>query len=382
MNGKRVKCPSCATVLGVPGQFKGTLCLCANCQTKFTIPALSEADILDLIGKKRNADSVVAGAIEADEPQPVAADFVPETVAAEVAMDTIDGFPTGIDGFYLLRIDRHGTLFEFPASILTGTSLRGAMPRRCVRCGETRHIQYHLVIYSHHMTESASLESQYAPSRKELSERDVMTRSADEILPMLPEVRKIPAPANLPMPYWVCDMCSPSNMVFAQNRITSSGESTCRLQIQRIWRAEEFLVAAGGKDSRAHKEILKEIEGNAEQPWDTLPGAVQQRLQQWYHPHKGERFVAYIPDRSRVRTQDGMGGVVLSNRRLVHNSLRRYHEVEKGEQLDMDFAMSAGKMTLHIKTPSWEVKQMVVDKHGLERLRRAMWQENFPAVWH
>ena len=382
MTGKRVKCPSCATVLGVPVQFKGTRCLCTNCHTKFSIPSFSEAEIMDVIGRKKKGDSVVANALDVEGPQPIPMEEEISVVASEVALDTAEGFSTGIEGFYLIRIDRHGAVFEFSASLLVGETIRGAMPRRCIRCGETHHIYPHLVIFAHHMAESASIEAQYVPSRKELSERDILTRSIADILQLLPKIRKIPSPGNLPMPYWVCDMCSPSNMIYAQNMITHNEEGACRLQIQRIWRAEEFLVAAGGKASDAHKEILRTLEGTAEQPWDTLPGAIQQRLQQWYHPHKGERFVAYIPDRSRVRTQDGMGGVLLSNRRLIHNCSRRYHEVEKGEQLDMDFAMSEGKMTLHVKTPSWEIKQMVVDKHGLERLRRSMWQENFPAVWH
>jgi len=319
---------------------------------------------------------------DAEEPQLVSQKEDVSVVASEVALDTVEGFSTGIDGFYLIRVDQDSALFEFSASLLVGETIRGSIPRRCVRCGETHHIHPHLVIFAHHMTESASIESQYAPGRNNISEKDILTKSITDVLQLLPEVGKIPSPGNLPMPYWVCDMCSPSNMIYAQNMITHDGEGACRLQIQRIRRAEEFLVAAGGKDSEAHREILAALEGNAEQPWDTLPGAVQQRLQQWYSPHKGERFVAYIPDRSRVRTQDGMCGVVLSNRRLIHNCSQRYHEVERGEQLDMDFAMSDGKMTLHIKTPSWEVKQMVVDKRGLEHLRRSMWQENFPAVWH
>ena len=337
---------------------------------------------MDVIGRGRRGDSVVANALDAEEPQPVSLEEEVAVVASEVVLDTTEGFSTGIDGFYLIRIDQRGAMFEFPASLLVGETIRGAMPRRCLRCGETHHIHSHMVIFAHHMTESSSIEAQYAPGQKSLSEKDILKKSTADILQLLPEIRKIPSPGNLPMPYWICDMCSPSNMVYAQNMIGSNGEGTCRLQIQRIWRAEEFFIAAGGQDSNAHKEIIEAFEGNAEKPWDTLPGAIQQRLQQWYKPHKGERFVAYIPDRMRVRTQDGMGGVVLTNRRLIYNCAQRYHEVERGEQLDMDFARSEEKMTLHIKTPSWEVTKMIVDKHGLERLRRSMWQEKFPAVWH
>lgn len=368
-------------VLGIPEQYEGTRCLCTNCHTKFSIPAFSEADIMDVIGRGKRGDSAIANALDAEEPQAISQEEVSVT-AAEISMDTTEGFSAGAEGFCLIRIDHNGALFEFRASLLLDETFRGCLPRRCVRCGQTRHIHPHLTIFAHHMTESSSLESQYISGWKGLAEKDIHGKSITDILRQLPEIRKIPAPGNLPMPYWVCDMCNPSNMIYAQNKITGDGQGVCRLQIQRIWRAEEFLVAAGGKNSDAHREILRVLAGNAEQPWDTLSGAVQQRLQQWYRPHKGERFIAYIPDRMRVRTQDGMGGLVLSNRRLIHNCPPKYHEAERGERLDMDFARSEGKMTLHIRTPSWEVRKMVVDKRGLERLRRAMWKEKFPAVWH
>ena len=101
----------------------------------------------------------------------------------------------------------------------------------------------------------------------------------------------------------------------------------------------------------------------------------------WYGPHRGERFVSYTPDRTHSRTEDGMGGVVVSSRRMIYNSSMQHRESTKGEPLELSFARESGQLTLCIKGPTWEIKNMVVDKSGLESLRRALTKERFTAVW-
>jgi hypothetical protein len=171
-------------------------------------------------------------------------------------------------------------------------------------------------------------------------------------------------------------MCSPANMIFAQG-----SEDRCRIQIARLWRAEEFLVNVRGEGTPAFEELQRRLEENPQTPWDTLPGVVQQRIRQWFKPIKKEKYIAYIPDRTRSRTEDGMVGVVVSTRRLIYNSSMRHYENEKGSPLELDFAMESGRLGLHIKGAGWEIKNMIVDKPDLENLRRSLTGEKFPAVW-
>jgi hypothetical protein len=383
MTMTRVRCPDCTVILEVPADYKAEKVRCSVCRVGFRVPAYSDKQIADWIGPRFRDDTAVVER-EGDLPHSVADE--PEVSIprpSRISRQSVgEDLTAGVPGFRIVRISSRGVLFEFPASFLRDIRFRSAMPRRCLRCGTIAHIQPHLIIFGHEMHDSSGIDAEYVDGPSQLSETEARNLPAEEILQKLPSIRNIPAPADHPMPYWICDMCSPSNMIYAQNEIHKDGEGTCRLQIRRLWRAEEFLINAGGEDSGADQAIKKELEKNPELPWDTLSGVVQQRLRQWYSPRPGERFVAYMPDRRRARTEDGMAGVLISNRRLIYHSSMRHRESDKGEPIELDFRSDQGQMRLHIKTPSWEAKNMIVDKASLSRLRRALHKENFNAKWH
>ncbi len=383
MASRRVRCPACAVILEIPHGFRGSKVVCSCCQGRFRIPALSDAEIVDLIGHRDKDDTTVAGTstreITAALVEARQSDAKPGQAQAD---DKYKPVPAELEGFTLARLDSNGVLFEFPASLLAGTVLRGALPRCCMRCGTKGHLQPHLAIFAHHMTDSASLEVQFVDGPM-IDGQDAMNMPIEEVLEKLPRVKRVPSPANLPMPYWICDQCSPSNMVLAQNDIDrDTGAGACRLLLPILWRAEKFVLNLGCDGTAICEEIRKAVQDHPEEPWDSLAGVVQQRLRQWYHPHKAERFVSYTPDRSHGRSEDGVYGVVVSNRRLILNCDRRHYESEKGEPIELSFSMQGGQLRLTTKTPNWTVKNQVVDKAGLERLRRALANENFLTTWH
>jgi len=384
MAARRVRCPECSVILDLPEEFQETKVRCSVCQAEFRIPGVSDADILDWIGSEAHDDTVHGDSALSDAEK---TETVPEGTAAVVASpsaaDFPKGFSAGAEGVFLIRVDSRGALFEFPAAMLNDKAFRSALPRRCLRCGATAYLSPRLVIFGPSMKDCTTAEAEFLDQSMQLNEKELRNLSPEEVLNRLPTLSRLPHPLELPMPYWICDLCSPSKMIYAQNELHSdTDERYCRLQLQRLWRAEEFLLATSGKDTEAHRELIDALEAHPETPWDTLAGVVQQRLRQWYAPNRGERFIAYTPDRSHTRTEDGMAGVVVSTRRLIYHTSLRHRESEKGESLELNFAMDANRRTLRIQSPNWEVKNMIVDKAGLACLRRALIQQKFNAVWH
>lgn len=386
-----VRCPSCRTVLTVPDGHRGNKFLCGQCRTKFKVPSLSDSQIVDLIGL-RNLDETSAGNVPALDNSLLAEDILlggDESVGKNgngngnggLAFQMQSAFSTGIDGFSIARIDSQGALFELRPEVYRRPEFRAAMPRRCLRCGVTHHLKPHLVIFSHLMRESSVLETELVITKPDITEEQILQLDGPGMLKRMPEIRRLPKPANLPMPYWICDMCSPANMVFAQGKLTGDGSGIMRMQIHRIWRALDFLKNLGCVGSEAWTRLEIECGEKPETPWDTLSGVVQQRVHQWYKPAKGEEFAAYAPDRSKNRSEDGMSGLIVTTRRLIYNCSLRYKEVGKGRPMELNFIMEEGRLKLDIKTPDWEVKNLLVDKAGLERLRRAMTIEKFNATW-
>ena len=260
---------------------------------------------------------------------------------------------------------------------------RCAMPRRCVRCGARAHLDAHVIIYAPRLSDSFSLEAEHATGRLAVSGHNLHDLPSEQLLSRLPEVPNVPAPGNLPMPYWLCDMCTGAGMISGQIQVNSAtGKGACRLLIHNPRRAEEFLIAVGGKSTHDHTELSQRITATAENPWDSLPEVVQHRLAGWYKPEQNEDFVAYIPDRDHSRTEDGMAGIVVSNCRLIYHTQLRHREAKLGEQLKLQLAMSASRGRLRIRSPHWEIKHFTVDREGTAQLRRALTTARFNAVWY
>jgi hypothetical protein len=202
-----------------------------------------------------------------------------------------------------------------------------------------------------------------------------------QLLDRLPRVPNMPPPVDNPMPYWICDMCSGAGMLSAQYQ-AGANDGLCRLLIHHLRRAEEFLIAAGGEGSLHHQEILRRITSTAENPWDTLPSVIQHRIEGWFKMGFGERFLAYVPDRDHTRTEDGVAGILVSSVRLVYHTQLKHREIIAAEPLELQMSSAGTKASLSIKSPSWQVKHMTVDREGLDGLRRALTLAKFQAVWH
>jgi hypothetical protein len=184
------------------------------------------------------------------------------------------------------------------------------------------------------------------------------------------------------MPYWVCDMCSGSGSVLGQIQVNrTTGQGLCRLSIRNPRRALEFILAAGGQSTQGYLELKERVEQTAENPWNSMPETVQHRVQQWFVLEPGEQFIAYVPDRDHVRTEDGMAGVLLSSTRVIYHTPRRHRECSAREPMEFQHASGAGKGSVTIKTPSWAINHMSIDRDGITHLRGALLVGKFRAVW-
>ncbi len=285
-------------------------------------------------------------------------------------------------GIRLVKVDRRGALFEFPSDRLKDIAFRCAMPRRCMSCGARAHLHVHVIIFAHQLVDSVSLEAEHSAGSLKLSEQEVRALTGEEVLARLPKVPNVPSPGDNPMPYWLCDMCSAAGVVSGQISVDSeTGKGWCRLLIHNLRRAEEFLAAVGGKENESYAELKKWVDATVETPWDTVPLVIQHRLEQWFHRAGDEEFIAYVPDRDRVRTEDGMCGLLISNRRVIYHTDMRHRESEASEPLELQLAHGSGKSRLQIKTPQWEVKHFTLDRDGIEKLRSGLIKGRFKATW-
>ncbi len=374
MLARQILCPECGTLLDVPPGKADCFVRCGNCQHRFRLPrriAVTDDAIASWLGE---------GLSEVEKIHAAERQLKEHEKAA--SSDRTAVLPAISNAIRLVKSDASGALFEFPGSRLSETAFRCAMPRRCLRCGGRNNLQAHVIIYSAHLVSASYEESEAISGELVVKDEAVSRLSNEDMLARLPNVPNVPKPADQPMPYWLCDMCSSRGLISGQIRTSSKGVGLCRLWIGNLRRAEEFLVAAGGDDAPGHAELRHRIAATVDNPWQVLSTAAQNRLQQWYRPQPGEHFIAYIPDCDRARSEEGLAGIVVTNRRVVYHTLSRHKEVTLGEKLELQEEVDRGRQLVQMKCPSWDVKHVAIGRDGLVKLKNALTQARFRAIWH
>jgi len=346
-----VRCPSCNAAYRVPPEGVGRKARCPKCKTKFVV-ALSkdQSDELPLTGSVAEpeedarsasgtfagispADSFVAKALRGEEPdQPVSA---AGSTGAKKAPDTPQPMPEAEPSepgarIILERIDEMGAYFEFATEQLRDANLRASFPRRCVACGCREPLNIHLVVFTDR------LPARDAFRAKELEVRDFGQLGdyggADggaDLIEQLPTLPHLPEPFNLPFPYFVCDRCSAIGEV--NTHVLRHGRvEFCQINIANLRTASEVYSNNGGGGTDNYRKLLKAADQQRHDRWRGLPLTVRNRIRQWFQPRRGERFVDYFPDEDFSKSEAGLAGLVLTNRRLIYKKYAAQREYSIG----------------------------------------------------
>lgn len=408
MKARHVQCPVCAAILKVPPSLADCFVRCGTCTHRFRLPrqiSVTDEAIAEWLWQA-TPTKPVSGERAGERSGERSGDQAGDQADGRTGEGTGEGAGKGVParprpdddapasgntavlpalsgGIRLLRVNSKGATIEFPASRLKDPDFRCAMPRRCMRCGKRTNIEAHVVVFAPLMEDSFRYEMEKMGGGRDLPGPGSLWMAGRDILDALPHVPHVPPPADLPMPYWLCDLCTGEGQVAGQISVNAAtGQGLCRLRVRNLRRAEEFLIAAGGGDIAEDPRFQQYIATHQDQPWDVLPGIVQQRLSDWYKPVKKERFVCYIADRDLPRADDGFAGVVVTNHRLVYHRDERCDEARVGERIRLQTTGSTGRVQLRIKTPNWDVRRIMVDREAVDCLRKALTAARFKAVWY
>lgn len=389
MQTKRVRCPYCDGLLSLPEHLRGTLVRCGRCRRVFRLP--QESIVPD--------ETIFGWLTEPSEQQDKRADtLAPFTVdgkrhktgleqLTESGNKTRDAAPRAgktRSQLRLLSLDQRGALLEFPAHYLRRADFRSAIPRVCIHCLGQVHLSAHLIIFAQELHDSFSLEAEYRAGKLTIPHEQLSDLYGDKLLQELPEVPNVPPPANLPMPYWLCDMCSGAGEISGQIRVDpATGEGTCRLFIRNIQIAASFFATIAGTEDEDYKKFVEFARHSQQDRWGALQTVVRHRLEQWFKPTSDERFLAYIPDQSRARTESGIAGLIITTRRLIYRRPPILQElsIDSPVNIEIRSQLSGKGKSASISAPNFKPRLISIDRKGEMALRRALSEAHFKATW-
>jgi hypothetical protein len=374
MTHRQISCPTCGVELNVPDDAAGRFARCGSCQHRFQVPTkptLDDEDILSLITGDDDSDLVDSSEFDDLHGDPSQRSTI---MAAQVPS-------IGESDIRITRLDQEGVLFEFPAGRLRDISFRCSMPRICMRCSAKSNLRAQVIVFASPVVDEATIHSLLNSGRLTFTAPFAERMSAKDLLDKLPSLPDAPPPTDMPMPYWLCEGCDYEDMVTGHLfENAKTGDQTCQMHLTNLHRAKDFLQAADGNDGDIER-LNEWCVTEDDKPWDLVPESVRQRLNQWFKPDASETFLVYIPDRALSRREEGMAGVVVSDKRLVYQSNLRHKECEQSLPITLQLAMTRELGQINIETPQWKVLRMTIDREGVRRLRRALTVGRFSTTW-
>ncbi len=382
---RHVGCPSCGTVLGLPSVLRQHVVRCGQCRTVFRVAATQLEVDEQVLGWLKTEDVELEEHPAAKTAAPIESDFMVshgEGLSQADASRTSSPVDVGGGQVRLVKVEARGALFEFAPKRLREDAFRCAIPRVCIHCLARAHLTAHLVIFTGQLRDSISMEAEHKAGHQSIPQEQLRQLKGAELLAQLPQVPNVPAPANLPMPYWVCDLCNGAGAIGGQIQVNNAtGEGFCRLAVRNLKIGLKFFENVGGTGTPVHarfQEFLRHFEADR---WDALPSVVGHRVEQWFRAEDGERFLGYIDDLSRRRSERGMAGLVVTDRRLIYHRPPRHHQIERGSSLSVQVRMASGKEIATIDAPDFKRRSISLDRRGIRRFRRCLSEGGFGAVW-
>ena len=103
--------------------------------------------------------------------------------------------------------------------------------------------------------------------------------------------------------------------------IDTEGES-CQVLIPHGEVAVDWLSRVNGRCGPEYAMLKTTVATLRNDAWSELPDKVRQRLESWCKFERGERFKLYLRDADLTAADAGLGGVVVTDRRLLYHKFR------------------------------------------------------------
>jgi hypothetical protein len=354
-----VVCPGCSLKFKVPVHLIGKRARCNDCQTIFVLEAPAEM-MEDTVAEwlfegavpPKPIDSAAGGKpVKAGAPAPAQPAGGPTKTAAQAAVHAApapaEAHTSAAGAVRLERIDDMGAYFEFPAERLPDYQLRGSLPRKCIACSSQESLRVQLLVWTDRLPPRDQLRLQESQASAAGMLADYQGQPLEEYLGRLPQVKMLPVPYSLPLPYYVCPDCSTVGEVFTH--VLAHGQKEfCQIMIANLEVAADFLMANNGADSEDYHMILEAWQRQKEDPWRTLSLGVRNRLSNWFEKKTGERFIEYYPDAEFSKAELGTAGLILTNHRGIYKKFAALREFDMNKATNLRCTQGPDKWQLEL----------------------------------
>jgi len=222
----------------------------------------------------------------------------------------------------LCGLNAAGVRLRFDGIRMRQIDFRASMPLMCLACGSRKGRTLLAVPIAWvdkatgHMINASEVEHHH---RQHVGRRP----DAKSVVELMSPIDGLAPPFNRPMPYFACERCAEENRVTGRLLARSHGVE-CEVIIPSGKYALRWVATINGADSPAYIDLKQRIEHLDTGQWLQLPQRVRERLAGWFGFIDEETFLAYFCDVDYTHTDEGYGGLVVTDHRLVYQKFARH----------------------------------------------------------
>ncbi|MEM1107365.1 MAG: hypothetical protein AAGH99_01600 [Planctomycetota bacterium] len=240
---------------------------------------------------------------------------------------TTDTYPTELRPTkprpYLVVNDvtMEGVSLSFAAEWLLDEVFRTSMPIRCAFNGKgpETHIVSRPMIFTNRCKDTTAraraFEMQY--------EQNVGPKhSPREHVRGIGRISGFKEPFDHPLLYYACDGHA-ADALKCRARTDDLGREHCEVLIPFGGVAVEWVSRVNGRCGPEYALLKTTVAHLSQGGWSNLREKTRHRLETWCKFERGERFKLYLNDADLTKADEGLGGVVVTDRRLLYHKFRR-----------------------------------------------------------
>lgn len=218
-----------------------------------------------------------------------------------------------------------GVEMAFDSSFLDCDGFRMSMPVRCVYTGEadtSKLIARPLAFIDRSQAVFRSARDLERSREQRLRKHD----AASSLLSRLRRIDGLPLPFSKPLPYYVAGESDKPALVCTTHQREDAG-FTCVVLIPDGRYALDWLANVNGICGNEYAMLQRDIGELWTDAWSQLAEQCRQRIAVWCHFEAGEHFRTYLTDADFNRRDEGLAGMVVTDRRLVYCKYHHRGEV-------------------------------------------------------
>ncbi|MEM9420708.1 MAG: hypothetical protein AAGA25_16905 [Planctomycetota bacterium] len=220
------------------------------------------------------------------------------------------------------EVSMRGVSLSFATELLQHEVFRTSMPIRCAFTGKgpETHLVSRPMIFPNRSTEEGSSQARGYEMRYEQTVGP--KHSPREHVRGIGRLSGFYEPYDRPLLYYACDGHA-GEALKCRAHTDPMGPDHCEVLIPFGEVAVEWVSRVNGRCGPEYALLKTAVAHLKNDGWTSLSEKTQRRLETWCKFERGERFKLYLNDADLTVADMGLGGVVVTDRRLLYHKFRR-----------------------------------------------------------